>query len=207
MLLRGGAEGETEASEQPSETSLSGDAMQWKVHGERTVYASDWLNVTLVDVQQPDGERFEHHAVRMHPVAAAVVVDEQDRVLLEWRHRFITDTWGWEIPTGIVDEGETPAETAAREVEEETGWRPAAVTPILSYEPNNGIADSRHHIFFARGAELVGDPTDKNESDRAEWIPLDQVGALIQRGELLDGPTLVGLLHVLAFPRTPSAVG
>jgi len=181
--------------------------MRWTVHGERTIYASDWVNLTLVDVEQPDGRRFEHHAVRMHPVAAAVVLDDQDRVLLEWRHRFITGTWGWEIPTGIVDEGETPAETAAREVEEETGWRPAAVTRLLSYEPNNGIADSRHHLFLARGAELVGEPTDKNESDRAEWVPLDRIGEFIERGELLDGPTLVGLLHVLAFARARPLAG
>lgn len=180
--------------------------MQWQVHGERTVYASDWVMLTLVDVEQPDGTRFEHHAVRMHPVAAAVVLDDQERVLLEWRHRFITDTWGWEIPTGIVEEGETPADAAAREVEEETGWRPGDMTLLLSYEPNNGIADSRHHLFLSRGAEYVGEPTDKNETERVEWMPLDDVGGLIARGELLDGPTLVGLLHVLAFPRERSAV-
>jgi len=181
--------------------------VQWKVYGERIVYASDWVNLALIDVEQPDGKRFEHHAVRMHPVAAAVVLDDQGRVLLEWRHRFITETWGWEIPTGIVDAGESPAEAAAREVEEETGWRPAAVTQILSYEPNNGIADSRHHLFLARGATYVGEPTDKNESDRVEWFPLDEIGGLIERGELLDGPSLVGLLHVLAFPRDRAGLG
>lgn len=178
--------------------------MRWRVHGERTIYTSDWVTLTLVDVEQPDGTRFEHHAVRMHPVAAAVVLDDQDRALLEWRHRFVTDTWGWEIPTGIVDEGETPADAAAREVEEETGWRPAAMIPLVSYEPNNGIADSRHHLFISRSAEYVGEPADKNETGRVAWVPLHEIGALIERKELLDGPTLVGLLHVLAFPQARS---
>ncbi len=181
--------------------------MRWKVHGERSIYASDWVRLTLVDVEQPDGHRFEHHAVRMHPVSAVVVLDDAGRVLLEWRHRFITDTWGWEVPTGIVDAGETPAEAAMREVEEETGWRPSQVVPMLSYEPNNGIADSRHHVFLAQGATYVGEPTDKNESDRVEWFPLDEIGGLIERGELLDGPSLVGLLHVLAFPRDRAGLG
>jgi 8-oxo-dGTP pyrophosphatase MutT (NUDIX family) len=153
-------------------------------------------------VEQPDGKRFEHHAVRMHPVAAVVLLND-DEVLLEWRHRFITGTWGWEIPTGIMDEGETPEQCAAREVEEETGWRPGPLTPLLSYEPNNGIADSRHHLFVAHAAEHVGGPTDLNETDRVEWIPLARVRDLIDRGELFDGPTLVGLLRVLAFGRRP----
>ena len=46
-----------------------------------------------------------------------------------WRHRFITDSWGWEIPAGGVDAGETPEDAAAREVLEETGrieWLPLA---------------------------------------------------------------------------------
>ncbi|MGH8903787.1 MAG: NUDIX domain-containing protein [Egibacteraceae bacterium] len=173
--------------------------MQWKVHGERAIYVSPWVNVHLIDVELPDGRRFEHHAVRMQPVAAAVVIDEHDRVLLMWRHRFITDTWGWEIPMGIVEEGETPKEAAAREVEEETGWRPGPLTPLLSYEPSNGISDSRHELFRADGATYQGPPTDLTESDRIEWVALSDIDRLITQGELCDGPSLVALLHILAF--------
>ncbi len=53
---------------------------------------------------------------------------------------------------GLVEEGETPAEAAAREVLEETGWRPGPVKPLIYAEPANGITDSQHHIFRADGA-------------------------------------------------------
>lgn len=174
--------------------------MQWTIHGERAIYRSHWVNVHLIDVELPDGHRFEHHAIRLQPVAATVIIEDSERVLLLWRHRFITDTWGWEIPMGIVEEGETPAHTAAREVEEETGWRPGPLTPLISYEPSNGISDSRHHLFRADGATYQGTPADTTESDRIEWIALSEIQQLITRGKLCDGPTLVGLLHVLAFP-------
>src|SRR6266508_2346778 len=154
--------------------------MQWKVHGERPIYTSKWVNLWLVDVELPDGQRFEHHVVRMQPVAAAAVIDDQQRVLMLWRHRFITGTWGWEIPTGIVDPGETSAQTAAREVEEETG--------------------SRHHLFWANGATYQVPQSDTTEADRIEWVPLAEVRSLIDKGELADGPTLIALLHILAFP-------
>jgi 8-oxo-dGTP pyrophosphatase MutT (NUDIX family) len=92
----------------------------------------------------------------MQKVAAAVLVNENDQVLLLWRHRLITDTWGWEITTGIVDAGETPAEAAAREVEEETGWRPGPLTPLVAYEPSNEITDSQHYLFRASAATHWG---------------------------------------------------
>jgi 8-oxo-dGTP pyrophosphatase MutT (NUDIX family) len=78
-----------------------------------------WLTVEL-----PDGRHLDHRLIRMRPSVGALVVDDQGRVLLIWRHRFITGRWGWETPMGGISEGETPAEGAAREVEEETGWRP-----------------------------------------------------------------------------------
>jgi 8-oxo-dGTP pyrophosphatase MutT (NUDIX family) len=129
--------------------------MQWKIHGERPIYSSQWVNVHLIDVELPDGRRFEHHAVRMQPVAAVVVINEYARVLLMWRHRFITGTWEWEIPMGIVEDGETPAQTAAREVEEETGWRPGPLTPLISYEPSNTVSVIRATTYSELMALLI----------------------------------------------------
>lgn len=171
---------------------------QWQVHGERSLYESRWLKLDLVDVELPDGQRFEHHVVRMDRVVGVVVFDDSNRVLLLWRHRFITDTWAWELPMGIMEAGESPAETAAREVLEETGWRPGALELLLRYQPANGIVDSEHVVYLARGAEHVGAPSDQTESDRVEWVPLNQVPNLIDEGQMVSGLTLVGLLYVLA---------
>jgi len=169
---------------------------QWQVHGERSVYDSRWVQLDLVDVELPDGQRFEHHVVRMQRVAGVVVLDEHQRVLLMWRHRFITETWGWEIPMGIVEAGETGAETGAREVLEETGWRTGPLEFLLRYQPANGIVDSEHELYLARGAELVGEPADATEATRLEWVPLADIPGLIVKGELVSGASLVGLLYV-----------
>ncbi|WP_431521630.1 NUDIX domain-containing protein [Actinomadura madurae] len=73
-------------------------------------------------------------------------MDDRRSVLLEWRHRFITDAWGWEIPIGGIRDG-GPAAAAAREVEEETGWRPGPMRPLTVVHPTPGISDSQHRIF------------------------------------------------------------
>jgi 8-oxo-dGTP pyrophosphatase MutT (NUDIX family) len=173
--------------------------MEWTVHGERTIYDSEWMRVALVDVELPSGARFEHHVLRMPAHAAGVVVDDPDRgVLLLWRHRFITDTWGWELPAGRVDADESPSEAAERETLEETGWQPGPLAPLTSYFAHNGTSDTTFHVFLATSATHVGDPTDPDEAERIEWVPWDTVRAEIRDGRIRDGLSLTGLLYRLA---------
>ncbi len=126
--------------------------MRWKVHGERPLHEYPWVNLWLADVERPDGQRDEYYVVKLRDLAVAAVVNDRREVLMMWRHRFVTDVWAWELPMGLVEDGETPAEAAAREVLEETGWRPGPLTPLIYSEPANGITDSRHHVFRAAGA-------------------------------------------------------
>src|SRR3954463_14610339 len=174
--------------------------MRWTVHGERSIYESEWVRLALVDVEIPGEQRFEHHVVRMPNKAAGAVIYDEDRgLLLLWRHRFITDTWGWEIPAGKIDAGESPAEAAARETMEETGWAPGTLHHLVTYQPTNGTSDQRFHLFMADGATHVGEPTDPGESERIEWVQLDEVRALAERGEITDGLSLTAVLYALAF--------
>lgn len=175
--------------------------MRWTVHGERAVYSSPWMGMSLVDVEIPGGERFEHHVVRYPREAAGTVVRDPDRgVLLLWRHRFITDTWGWEIPAGGVEEGETPEEAAEREAVEEAGWQPSQLRRVGSYAPSNGSSDQVFHIFASDGATYVGEPTDPSESERIDWLAETEVRKLIAEGEIFDGLSLTALLWTLALP-------
>jgi 8-oxo-dGTP pyrophosphatase MutT (NUDIX family) len=174
--------------------------MRWTVHGERSLYDSDWMRLVLVDVEVPQGARFDHHVIRYPQSAAGTVVHDPDRgVLLMWRHRFITDTWGWEIPAGRIEPGETPEQAARREALEETGWEPGPLRPLGAYAPSNGSSDQVFNLFVAEGATHVGEPTDPAESERVEWVPVDRVRTMIERGEVYDGLSLTGLLWALAF--------
>jgi len=174
--------------------------VRWQVHGERVLYDSDWVRLSLVDVEIPGGERFEHHVVRMPNKAAGAVVHDRDRgVLLLWRHRFITDEWGWEIPAGGMNPGETPARAAARETLEETGWRAGPLRPLVHFSPTNGISDQVFHTFVANGATYAGEPTDVGESERIEWVPVSEVRRILRDNEMLDGMSLTAVAYALAF--------
>jgi 8-oxo-dGTP pyrophosphatase MutT (NUDIX family) len=164
------------------------------------LYDSDWVRLALVDVEIPGGARFDHHVVRMPNKAAGTIVHDPERgVLLLWRHRFITDSWGWEIPAGGMNPGETAEAAAARETLEETGWRPGPLRPLVRFHPTNGISDQTFHTFMADGATYVGDPTDVGESERVAWVPLDELRRILRDNEMTDGMSLTAVAYAFAF--------
>ncbi|HEV7626344.1 MAG TPA: NUDIX hydrolase, partial [Streptomyces sp.] len=111
-----------------------------------------------------------------------------------WRHRFITDSWGWELAAGVVEEGEDLAGGAAREMLEETGWQPGPLQHLMTVEPSNGLTDQRHHIYWSDSATYVGHPEDDFESDKREWVPLKETPDLIAQGEVPAANTAAALL-------------
>jgi 8-oxo-dGTP pyrophosphatase MutT (NUDIX family) len=175
--------------------------MRWTVHGRRELYESEWVNLWLEDVELPDGQRLQHHVLRMPRRSVTVVVLDEDgeRVLLLWRHRFITDTWGWEVPAGWTEGDEALEETARREVEEETGWTPLSLTQLTTYYALPGLADLHFTMFRADGARYLGAPSDGSEASRVEWVPIANLQKLVDEGHITDGPSLMALSFTLAF--------
>ncbi|MEU6715718.1 NUDIX domain-containing protein [Nonomuraea sp. NPDC046802] len=161
---------------------------------ERLLYAADGLDLRVVDVELADGEHVERPFVRT-PRAAGAVVFHNGRVLLLWRHRVITDTWGWEIPLGEIGGDETPESAAARHVEAQTGWRPGELLPLIRIHPAGDVADCDHEIFLAHQVS----PTAAQESgELAEWLPILRIQRLISEQAITSATTSAALLHFLA---------
>jgi 8-oxo-dGTP pyrophosphatase MutT (NUDIX family) len=173
--------------------------VRWTKLSERSVCENRWFRVNLADVELPDGRHLDHSLIRLRPVAVATAVNEADEVLMLWRHRFITDSWGWELAAGVVEDGEDTTTAAAREMEEETGRRPGPLRHLLTVEPSNGLTDARHHLYWTDHATCTGPPEDAFESSRRAWIPLKHVPDMIARGRIPAANLAAGplMLHHL----------
>ena len=178
--------------------------MEWHVHDRRPVYQSPWVEVWLDDVELPGGKRIEHHELRFPRASVTAVVVDGDQVLLLWRHRFITNSWGWEVPAGWADPREDPEAAIRREVEEETGWRAHTVNPMTGYNAISGIGNMRFTAYLATDVEHIGDPADRTEATRVEWHHLADIPKLATEGQIPDGPSLTALSYYLGVHRSPT---
>jgi len=152
-------------------------------------------------VELPDGVCFEQYVMRIPVAAMCLLVDDRNRVLMLRRHRFILDRWVWELPGGYIEDGEDPAECAAREGAEETGWRPGKVEHLVTFQPMAGMADAENHLYLGRGVEYVGEP-DVNEPGEVAWIELQDLPGMIVDGGVA-GAASVGARVSGAVMRLP----
>jgi 8-oxo-dGTP pyrophosphatase MutT (NUDIX family) len=148
-------------------------------------------------VELPGGRRVDHYVLRLPPVVLAAVLDDADRVLLLWRHRFIPGSYGWELSSGIADPAEDLAAAAAREALKESGWEPVAPQRLIRLEAASGLTDAVNHVYWTRRAIHRGDPVAGFEAERIEWVRLDRAPGLIADGKVPSAvtATVLMLLH------------
>lgn len=173
---------------------------EWVTHSTlREVYSSWWMTLRIDDVEKPDGSHTEHEVVRGPDAAGMVVLDPERGMLMLWRHRFLPDTWGWEIPGGAMDPGETPEVAARRECLEETGWSvEGPVRHLSTHHPSVGLVNQTFHLFLASSAVRQGPPEDQNEAAHVEWRPVEQVAAELRSGVVSDAFSQLGVALALA---------
>jgi len=165
---------------------------RWVVR-EDPIHSSKHTRLAIAHVTLPDGVQFEQPVLRVTPAVMCVVVDAEKQVLMMRRHRFVMDAWVWELPGGYIDDGEDLADCAAREAEEETGWRPRAVEHLVSYQPMTGTADAPQHVFLGTDLVQVHEDFDVNEAESISWFPLADAAKLIASSRM-GSASVIGLM-------------
>jgi 8-oxo-dGTP pyrophosphatase MutT (NUDIX family) len=121
-----------------------------------------------------------------------IALTDRDQVVLIRQFRCGRATVSLEIPGGLIDPGEPPAEAAARELLEETGYQADRWTALGTIEPNPAILSNLCHTFLAEGCRRTRPPAlDEREDISVEERPLAEVPALLARGEITHA--LVGV--------------
>ena len=155
-------------------------------------------------IRYPDGSEADVDIVR-HPGASAVVPflsdpeGEDPQILLLRQYRYAAGGYLYEIPAGRLDPGESPAACAARELKEETGCIAKRIEPLITMVTTPGFTDERIHLFMA--TDLTHGEAAREADEFADVIVmrLSEALELIQRGEIVDGKTALGLLYTAGF--------
>ncbi|HTO68541.1 MAG TPA: NUDIX hydrolase [Myxococcota bacterium] len=147
----------------------------------------------LDTVDLPSGERATLALFR-HPGASAVVPFlDRERIVLLRQFRHAAGGVIWEVPAGKLDRGEDPAHCAARELEEETGYRAGRVEKTGSILTTPGFTDERIHLFCAYDLVAGRAAPEAHEVLESEVVPLERALAMIDSGEICDGKSIAAL--------------
>jgi ADP-ribose pyrophosphatase len=147
------------------------------------------------------GLRIERCIVK-HPGAAVMLArDGAGRVLLIRQYRLPLRKRLWELPAGTLNRGESPIQTARRELAEETGYRARRWRKLLSFYPSPGFCDEEMTLYLAENLTLGKAAPEPYEKIEPRWFSWKQALAMIARGQIRDSKTIVALLYAEQFRR------
>ncbi len=159
--------------------------------GGETVFGGRTFSVRVERFRHDDGEVVEREIIRRVDAAGIVAYDEE-HVWLVRQPREASGRYTLELPAGKLDvEGESPLQTAQRELAEEIGREADSWEPILRFHPSLGYSNEMVHLFAATGlrdCDVEADPAERIEI--VPW-PLDDLDGAI--AETTDAKTLLGL--------------
>jgi 8-oxo-dGTP pyrophosphatase MutT (NUDIX family) len=169
----------------------------WNIEVLETLTRNPWFGVLLQKVTYPDGTTAPYYTIDFPNRAVGVVVRRGDEFLFIHQYRPIVDEHVWAIPSGGAEQGESIEAAAAREMEEETGYRPSKpLQHLLGYYPSYGCGNQRFELFLAEDPVLVQKP-DPREVIETRWFAKPEVLEMIGRNGVVDGLSLTPLLLVL----------
>jgi 8-oxo-dGTP pyrophosphatase MutT (NUDIX family) len=155
------------------------------------------FSVEVDTVASRDGRSHRVEIVRHPPSVVLLPMPDPEHVILVRQYRPTVRRWLWELPAGSVDAGESPAEAAARECEEEIALRPGRVEQLAALYPAPGFCDEQ--LIFFRVLELSPPPADsphrpdEDEDLEARTFAVAEARAMVARGEIVDLKTAYGL--------------
>ncbi len=147
----------------------------------------------------PDGAEHVREVVR-HPGAVVILpLLDDGRLCLLRNYRVAVAETLIELPAGTLEPDEDPAETARRELAEETGYRAGRIEHVITFWMSPGILDEQMHLYLAE--ELQPGPTtlEAGEDIQPLLCTWDEAMEMVRRGNIRDAKTLVGLLYCRTF--------
>jgi ADP-ribose pyrophosphatase len=160
------------------------------------IFSGRVINVAVHDVQLPDGTKSKRELVQ-HPGAVAIVaLAPRRQVLLVRQFRIAAGKVLSEIPAGTLKPNEPPEACAIRELQEETGYKPGKLESLGGFYVAPGYTTEYIHLYLATGLIESRLDGDVDEFIEVEHISLRRALTMIERGDIVDGKTITGLLRV-----------
>ncbi len=160
------------------------------------IYKGKILNLRKDDIILPDGNTAIREIVE-HSGGCCVLCEMDGKILLVRQFRYPYKEEILELPAGKLNPGESPEQTAIRELEEEGGIKAGHVEKMFDVYPSPGYTEEIIRIYKALDIQKTNVHLDEDEFLESVWIEKDKLKEMIKKGEIKDAKTIIALLATL----------
>jgi len=164
--------------------------MTGNIVSHQDLYSGKILDLRVDRVKFSSGQEKIREVVIHKPAVAVLPVDVEGNVFLVSQYRHAVDDELYEIPAGIVEQGEEPLDTAIRELQEEIGYKPGRIEKVLDFYPSPGYSTEKIYIYYATDLTASKLPQDEDEDITVFKFSPEKIKLMIKSGEISDGKTI-----------------
>ncbi|MEO6990561.1 MAG: NUDIX hydrolase [Candidatus Baltobacteraceae bacterium] len=164
-----------------------------KVHATRSIYRGRVIDLRVDEIDARDGGTRLVEVAEHRGGVVILAQPEPNTVILVRQYRHAVGAELWEVPAGMLEEGEDPARAARRELQEETGYRARDLHYLWSAYSTPGFCDELLRFYVAEGLEHGEQSLDEHEQIEVRTFALDEAWALVEHDELRDAKSQIAL--------------
>jgi len=167
----------------------------WHTVSSRPIYANPWIRVREDIAAMPDGRHTLYGVVECRPAVGVLAFPAKDTIVLVGQYRYVARRFLWEIPTGAMNDGESEIDAAQRELAEEAGYRAGRLEKLCAFDTSKSVVDETAHLYVATDLTKADGESDETEFIEVTTVPFQSALAMVERGEIRDGMTIVAILY------------
>lgn len=163
------------------------------------LYKGKVITLRKDKIEQHNGKQFMREIVEHNGGVGIVAIDNEENIILVSQYRKPFEEVLVEIPAGKLEKGEKPEECAARELEEETGYKPVNLELMTIIYPSPGFLTEKLYIYFCNSMVKGKVNFDEGENLTSQYINYKDALEKVYSGEIKDAKTVVGILMAKKF--------
>lgn len=159
-----------------------------------SIFDGKIVRLRVDQVELPGGRKTVREVVEHDAAVVIVPIDADDNVLLVNQYRYPTEQFLLEAPAGMVEESESPDDTAQRELQEEVGYATNNLRVLGGFWSSPGFCTEYIYAYLAKDLIEKKLAADVDENIEVVRTPLARIPQLIRLGEIQDAKTIAALL-------------